>query len=122
MTVQELYQSALNLIFDKPKSRIYDHYYMDHINSLLAEVFDINNSIRIKVGKSELTNIPFVTKDNDVIDYEEVVLRDILPWGLAAQLVTDEDLNKFQIYYTRYSNACNMHNKAIVAEIGDYYV
>lgn len=48
MTVYELYQTALNVMFEKPNSKVYQNYYKTHINLLLANVFDINNTIRIK--------------------------------------------------------------------------
>ena len=51
MTVQELYKLTKNLMFEKPTSKDYDNYYMDNINVLLSENFDLNNHVREFRGK-----------------------------------------------------------------------
>ena len=121
MTNHELYKESLNVMFEKPNSKVYENYYKTHINLLLANVFDINNTIRVKNGKEPLEEIPFVSNDDDVIPYEEITLREILPWGLAAQFSVDDDLNKYTIYNTNFVNACFKHERAVVTDIGDVY-
>lgn len=121
MTVYELYQTALNVMFEKPNSKVYQNYYKTHINLLLANVFDINNTIRIKNNLDPLDEIPQINNDDDVIPYEEITLREILPWGLAAQFSIDDDLNKYTIYNTNFVNACFKHERAVVSDIGDVY-
>lgn len=121
MTVYELYKKALNVMFEKPNSKVYENYYLTHINLLLANVFDINNTIRNKNGLVSLDVVPVMTNDNDEIPYEDIVLNEILPWGLAAQFSIDDDLNKYSIYNTNFINACFKHERAIVAEVDDVY-
>ena len=121
MTVYELYQTALRVKFEKPNSKVYENYYKTHINLLLAELFDINNTIRKRRGLEELTEIPYIENDDNVIDYEDIVLREILPWGLAARFCIDDDLNKFSIYNTNFMNACFKYERAVVVEVEDAY-
>lgn len=122
MTMYELYKKALNVMFEKPTSKVYDSYYKDHINLLLANVFDINNTIRISKQKEPLETIPVLSKDTDEIPYEDQVVNEILPWGLAAQFSIDDDLNKYQIFNTNFLNACFKYERAIVCEIEDVNV
>ena len=122
MTIYELYKKALNVMFEKPTSKVYDNYYIDHINLLLATVFDINNTIRISNQKEPLETIPVLSKDTDEIPYEDQVVNEILPWGLAAQFSIDDDLNKYHIYNTNFLNACSNDERAIVCKIEDVYV
>ena len=121
MTVLELYKTALNVMYEKPNSKVYENYYKTHINLLLAELFDLNNTIRKRKGEEELTEIPFIEKDEDEIKYESIVLREILPWGLAARFCIDDDLNKFSIYNTNFMNACFKYERAVVVEVEDVY-
>ncbi|MDD6467986.1 MAG: hypothetical protein PUF50_07370 [Erysipelotrichaceae bacterium] len=121
MTVYELYKKAINVMFEKPNSKVYENYYLTHINLLLANVFDINNTIRNKNGLESLDVIPVMTNDNDEIPYEDIVLNEILPWGLAAQFSIDDDLNKYSIYNTNFLNACFKHERAIISEVSDVY-
>lgn len=121
MTNSELYKESLNVMFEKPNSKVYENYYKTHINILLASVFDINNTIREKNGKKPLEKIPQVSNDDDVIEYEEITLREILPWGLAAQFSIDDDLNKYAIYNTNFVNSCFKYERAVIANVEDVY-
>ena len=73
MTVQELYKLTKNLMFEKPTSKDYDNYYMDNINVLLSENFDLNNHVREFRGKEPLLICPAVTSKEDELPYEDAV-------------------------------------------------
>lgn len=105
MTVKELYEMAKALMFEKTTSRDYDNYYMKWINTLLAENFDLNNSLLVANGDDALDEIPTVSKDDDELPYEDVINRSVLPYGLAANFFIDDDLSKFDIFNTYYQNA-----------------
>ena len=114
MTVQELYKLTKNLMFEKPTSKDYDNYYMDNINVLLSENFDLNNHVREFLGKSPLLICPVVTS-------KEAVCREVLPYGLAAAFFIDDDLSKFSIFNTKYTNAKITVTKYIPRKIKDVY-
>ena len=121
MTVQELYKLTKNLMFEKPTSKDYDNYYMDNINVLLSENFDLNNHVREFRGKEPLLICPVVTSKEDELPYEDTVCREVLPYGLAAAFFIDDDLSKFSIFNTKYTNAKITVTKYIPRKIKDVF-
>lgn len=105
MTVRELYEQAKSLMFEKKSSRDYDNYYMPWLNTLLSEVFEINNQLRLFNGKEALTSIPMVSAETDELTYEDKILREVLPYGLAANFYIDDDVSKYDILHTYYQNS-----------------
>lgn len=92
-------------MFDKPTSKAYDSYYLNHLNVILAELFAENNALREVAGKDALKEIPQITNENDDVDYEPQMLLNVIPKGLAAQLMIDDDPSKYSVYATAYTNA-----------------
>lgn len=121
MTVAELYDLTKKMMFEKATSRDYDNYYIGWINVLLSEQFDLNNHIRVKHGKEELTEVPTVSADTDVIPYEREMCYEILPYGLASKFFIDDDLSKFDIYNTNYENAMSKYQWGIEHQVEDVY-
>lgn len=107
-TVKEVYKQAKDLIFEKPTSTIYDNVVITHLNRLLVELFAENNLARVRNGKEKKDApqvIPRTNYNNIEIDLEDEYLSNVLPLGLAAQFLIDDDLNKYAIYNTYYNNA-----------------
>ena len=121
MTVQELYKLTKNLMFEKPTSKDYDNYYMENINVLLSENFDLNNHVREFMGKEPLLICPVMTSKEDELPYEDAVCREVLPYGLAANFFIDDDLSKFSIFNNKYINAKSTVTKYIPRKIKDVY-
>lgn len=121
MTVQELYKLTKNLMFEKSTSKDYDNYYMDNINVLLSENFDLNNHVREFQGKEPLLICPVMTSKEDELPYEDAVCREVLPYGLAANFFIDDDLSKFSIFNNKYTNAKITVTKYIPRKIKDVY-
>lgn len=108
MTLQEMYSKTKAWMFEKPSSTVYDNYIIEIANKVLAETFDENNMARMFHGK-----LPFidgmsahqVSNMSDEIDYEEEYLLDVIPKGIDANFLMDDDLSKMSIYQTEYNNA-----------------
>ena len=108
MTLQELYSKTKAWMFEKPSSTIYDNYIVEIANKVLAETYEENNMCRMFKGK-----LPFidgisahqVSNITDELDYEEVYLLDVIPKGIDANFLMDDDLSKMSIYQTEYNNA-----------------
>lgn len=108
MTVKELYSLTKELMFEKPSSTIYDNYLVGNLNRLLVELFAENNHARVKNGKPKLESpqvIPSQNFQNIELDLEDDYARNVLPLGLAARFLIDDDLNKYAIFNTDYNNA-----------------
>ena len=122
MTVNDVYILAKAWMFEKASSNIYDSYIIQVCNKCLAELYNENNMCRMFNGK-----LPFVdgiqahqvNTLSDELDYEEEYLYDVLPKGIAANFLMDDDLSKMSIYQTEYNNARVVHQKMVSQDIVD---
>lgn len=122
MTVQDLYQKTKAWMFEKMSSTIYDPYIIESTNKVLAECYEENNMCRMFNGK-----LPFidgvgahqVSSLTDVIDYEEEYLLEIIPKGIDAHFLMDDDLSKMSILQTEYNNARVAHQKLLSQDVVD---
>lgn len=121
MTVKELYERAKSLMFEKTSSKDYDSYYIPWTNILLSENFDLENSLLVRDGDSELDEIPTVENETDELPYHDVINYEILPYGLAANFFIDDDLSKYDIFHTYYQNAQMKYMKGNEVSITDVY-
>lgn len=119
MKVSDMYTLTKAWMFEKPTSTIYDNYIVPITNKILAELYEQNNMCRMFYGK-----LPFidgieahlVSNQNDEIDFEEEYVRDVIPKGIDANFLMDDDLTKMAIYQTEYNNAQVTHQKAVSIE------
>ena len=121
MTAEELYETVKGLMFEKMNSVDFDDNYIPYINILLSENFDLNNSIRRRKGYAPLVKRPRVTLKTDTIPYEEEMLYEILPYGLAKNLFIDDDHEDVNIFDTMYFNSRQRYMKASYVPYEDVY-
>ncbi|MCH4182987.1 MAG: hypothetical protein LKF48_07515 [Prevotella sp.] len=112
---------AKSLMFEKKTSKDYDGYYMPWINKLLIENFDLNNARREFKGKDPLDTCQTIKLDSDVLEFEDEITRDVLPYGLASKFFIDDDESKYDIFNTDYQNAQVKYMCAIEKPITDVY-
>lgn len=118
-TVNEIYSDTKAKFFEKTSSTIYDAYLISNLNRVLMETFEENNMERMFKGKAPMKEIPLVSDRNDVVEYEDIYLNLIIPVGLAAYFLIDDDLNKYSIYITDYNNYRIKFQKFIPQEVID---
>ncbi len=119
MTLDDIYQKTKCWMFEKPSSNIYDNYVVEVANKVLAELYEENNMCRIFNGKAPFTDgvaAHQVISLEDEMDYEDEYLLDVIPKGIDANFLMDDDLNKMSKYDTEYNNARVMHMKMISKE------
>ena len=125
MTVQEMYQRTKAWMFEKPSSTIYDNYIIEITNKVLAELYEENNMLRMFKGMSPFQDgIRYhqVSSLTDEIDYEDEYQYDVIPKGIDANFLMDDDLSKMSIYQTEYNNARVMHQVMVSQDtISEYY-
>lgn len=114
MKVQEIYDITKSLMFEKPSSTIYDNYVVPNLNRVLRELFEENNHCRIFNHKAPLTEVPYVTDFNSEVDYEDEYLNNVIPLGLASRFLIDDDLSKYSLFNTDYTNARTIAQKVVV--------
>lgn len=122
MTLQEMYSKTKAWMFEKPSSTVYDNSIVEITNKVLAEVYEENNMKRMFKGKLpfidgvEAHQIPQgVDRETYELDYEEEYLRDVIPKGIDANFLMDDDLAKKTIYDTEYNNA-RVKNQCMLSE------
>ena len=124
MTVQEMYKKTKAWMFEKPTSTIYDNNIIDITNKVLAEVYEENNMLRMFKGYSPFMDgvaAHQVSSMDDEIDYEEEYQYDVIPKGIDANLLMDDDLSKMSIYQTEYNNARVTHQCMVPQSVLDEY-
>lgn len=122
MTLQDMYMKTKAWMFEKPSSTIYDNYIVEIANKVLAECYEENNMCRMFKGK-----LPFidgirahqVQSLTDELDYEDEYLLDVIPKGIDANFLMDDDLSKMNIYQTEYNNARVMHQCMVSQRVVD---
>jgi hypothetical protein len=116
MTGSELLSVALALFAETDVTdESYQTLAVPYINTVLAEAFNCNNRIRRFNGMPALSMIPAITSLDDTIDYEDELMRNALPYGLAAKLYFDEDNDGRLSYFNQeYANRLAEADKWVV--------
>ena len=124
MTVSDIYKMTKAWMFENPNSNIYDNYIIDITNKVLAEVFEENNMLRMFRGMAPFMDgikNHLVSSMDDEIDFEDVYCYDVIPKGIDANFLMDDDLSKMSIYQTDYNNARVMHQVYLPQSVIEEY-
>lgn len=108
MQLKDIYSKTKAWMFEKPSSTIYDNYIIDITNKVLAELYEENNMMRMFKGMAPFQDgIRYhqVSSLEDEIDYEDEYQYEVIPKGIDANFLMDDDLSKMSIYQTEYNNA-----------------
>lgn len=122
MTADDLFTSAIALVGGSTSDKVdYTDAFIPVLNIILAETFDVNNSIRVYKELAELTTIPTVTATTDTMTYEDEILRRVIPYGIAGTLYQEDNASLAAQYMNKYDYARMNAYKAAYVEITDYY-
>lgn len=124
MILNDIYKKTKCWMFEKNTSNIYDNYIIEITNQKLAELFEENNMCRMFYGKTPLLDIPQVSSLNDELgvfdDNNETGLGimpeyqlEVLPLGIDAEFLMDDDLQKMSRFDVKYNNARVAHQKMV---------
>lgn len=116
MKARDLYSYVKTIMFEKPSSTIYDNYFIGNCNRVIAELFNENNMLRVFKGYAPLEEMPLIYEMDDEIEYESEYVYDVMPKGIAAYFLIDDDLQKYGIYATDYNNARVLHQVFVSAD------
>lgn len=108
MKLSEIYAKSKAWMFEKKSSTIYNDYIVEIANKIIAELYEENNMLRMFKGKLPFVDGPsahMVTELSNDIDYEEEYQYDVMPKGITANFLMDDDLSKMSLYQTEYNNA-----------------
>lgn len=120
MTAQEIYETALNLLGEFPEQDSENiKMALNLLNVLIADCFDINNTLRSYDGKEKLREIPVRNSMDESMEYEYILCRDALPYGLAALIILEDDTNRAGFFDFRYQQKKMQYSKMENIEIDD---
>ena len=108
MKLSEIYAKSKAWMFEKKSSTIYNDYIVEIANKIIAELYEENNMLRMFKGKLPFIDGPsahMVTELSNDIDFEEEYQYDVMPKGITANFLMDDDLSKMSLYQTEYNNA-----------------
>ena len=108
MKLSEIYAKSKAWMFEKKSSTIYNDYIVEITNKIIAELYEENNMLRMFKGKLPFIDGPsahMVTALDSELDYEEEYQYDVMPKGITANFLMDDDLNKMSLYETEYTTA-----------------
>lgn len=124
MKVKEVYARAKQLMFEKSSSTIYDNYVVGNLNAILMELFYENNLMRASKHIQMLQapqQLPETAYSDIELEYEDEYVNTIIPIGLAARLLQDDDMSKASAMATEYNNRRVMTQKVVGRKTLDAY-
>lgn len=96
MTLDALFKRTLSLMgADYDEESDYRPKLVDTLNILLAENFDLNNSLRENAGEEPLAVIPSYTELqlSETLTYDDRITVGMLPYGIAGNLLIADGSN-----------------------------
>lgn len=99
MTANEIFDNVLALCYSEESDKESYTSFKGMLNIILAETFEMNNVRRNILGKELLTEIPIVKELTDEIDYEPMILRTAVTYGVAGMLYAEDDDTGMGEYY-----------------------
>ena len=122
MTAQELFNLTVGVMGMTPtNAQTLSEIYLPNLNTILADTFKLENNNRLYNDLTILTTIPTVNNLNDVLTYQDNVIRNVVMWGVARQLALADDDVKSSSYAFQYTQGYNNESKTINSDITDYY-
>lgn len=97
MTGKELYRRAVALLGQESKDvTYYEDIALEAINQLLADYLWEHNAMCYALGQTAYYPVsPELLELEEEIPYNERLVRECFPYGLAALLVADEDREEY---------------------------
>lgn len=123
-TAEMLYDAALALLSEeKQRVKDYPKFKIALTNQVVAECFSINNVLRELDGFTAFNKeeMPMVETSEDVIPYDIRLLRECMPYGLAALLVMDDDKEKCAVFSNQFELLKSKYSRAQAKDIINNY-
>lgn len=123
MKVSELFNITIALMNEsKDNSTPYKEFTIGMVNNLLMDLFDMENAIRKHNKKELLESVPFVTSEDDEIQYDTELCYNVLPWGMGRQyFLGDDEYSKATFWDSQYAVNKDKYNKANYVDVVSYY-
>lgn len=122
MTYGELFDEALGILeYGDRQGR--EKFALPMLNLVLSELWAINNRVRELNGKETLSEIPVCRGLDEIIPYEDEIVRRDMVLGVVCRLVADEeDPTLHNFYSAEYELAKRDHRDRTLLSVEDFYI
>lgn len=123
MTVQQLFEQTVGIMGLTALNAVtYQATLIPQVNTILGQLYDLENNLRRIASEVELTETPSVSATTDILPYKEQIIRRVAIWGLAQLFaLTDDDTIKAGFYGARFAEESINVMKLEREDILDYY-
>ncbi len=123
MTALQLLDGALALLGTSSSlSPDFLQYALPLINLLIAETFDVNNTIRLYKNMSELEEIPTVSDMQETLPTEPELNRSAFIYGLCSKLLlNDDDMVRVAYFQNMCASEIDAAAKGVLGSVTDVY-
>lgn len=100
----------------------YQETLIPQVNTILGQLFDLENNLRRYKELDELTKLPTLLNTSDPLPYQEEICKRVAVWGLAQLFaLTDDDTIKAGFFGARFAEESYNVSKVEPSEIIDVY-
>ena len=122
MTVKDVFTGALAVMgIEESDGADYKRTTVPIVNLLLWDLFDVNNSIRQSYGQVPMERAPVIADLEDEIPYEEGLVANTMPFGLATYLYAEENQSLASFFNAKYEEGKRRALRCIATVIEDVY-
>lgn len=91
------------------------------LSVVLAEVFEINNSVRAERGLMPLSQPQQIASLEDEVETELIVINRAVLYGLASRLIADDDLQRALYFHNLYAAGVADCMRVVACGVIDVY-
>ena len=123
MKVEELFQLCCGMFGESSDScQVWRDGFLAMVNGVLAECMDLENGIRLSKGENPVTVPQVVTGFDEMLQYDEKLIRRCIVWGVCTLLATaDDDAMKANLFNNKYEHEKIYGLQGRWVEMKDYY-
>ena len=123
MTVQQLFELTIgNMGLTTDNAATYASTLLPQVRTILARLYDLENTIREAKGIAVLTAYPVPTLTTDVLTYQEEVLVRCATFGLAQLFaLSDDDTIRAGFFGSVFAEEYKNLNRVIASAVEDVY-
>ena len=126
-TVQDIFDSAIRLIDEQNEStgstetadtKPYRVKAVSLVRNLIPRVYPVSDTYAASTdGKRPVCRMPEALTDE--LDLDQYICESVLPWGLAALLIIDDDRDKYNAYWDEFEKGIALARNSLPSEIGE---
>lgn len=119
-TVQEVFDVAMNLMDEDTDTEEYEVRTISILNILTGELFPYSDTFAYGEERKRPI-VPLLVEFEDEIGLDDYICRSVLPYGLAAHLLEDENPTSANFFQQRYDELKAGLQRGLPAESEDIY-